>query len=307
MQKFLPAGSLSLEVQPNSDGTPRHIVIPENISIEATIIRKFWPSTQTARFRIYNLGEETRRAIFWDPFNWTLPEAPLARAIQFRAGYGSFTPLIFNGQIQAAYSQKEGNTEVVTVIEAFDGGLSFVNGFTSATVAGGTTSSQIISQLGAPGSLPGVTSDAIVGDFPETNSRGEVLFGNTWDLILQKSGGNATIDNGQVKALKPNEAISANQILLVSSATGLLGSPRRTGTMVEWDMIFEPQLSLAQLVNIQSLINPQFNGINKIMGFTHQVMISKAVDGQRMTTANFLWFPNGTSSSSIPGISVANP
>lgn len=302
MIKFLPAGSLSLEVQPNPDGTPRKITIPPDVTIEATITRKFWPSTQTARFAIYNLGAETRRAIYKDAFDWTQ-----LRAIQFKAGYGDFTPLIFNGQIQQAYSQKEGNTEIATIIDAFDGGLSFVNGHTSQTVAGGATASEVISQLGAVGTLPGVTQDPIVGNFPTTNQRGEVLFGNTWDIIQEKSGGNATIDNGQVKALNPNEAIAVDEVLLVSSATGLLGSPRRSGTMVEWDMLFEPRLSLAQIVDLESAINPQFNGVNKVMGFTHQITLSRSVEGPRMTSANFLWFPKGVSSSSIPGILVANP
>ena len=62
--------------------------------------------------------------------------------------------------------------------------------------------------------------------------------------------------------------------------------------MVEWDMLFEPRLTLFQIVYLQSAFNPKFNGAYKVMGFSHRGTVSKAVLGDYLTTARFL-FGNG--------------
>jgi hypothetical protein len=298
MPKFLPNGKLSLEVQPNADGSPNNLTIPAGMAIRFTITRKALSSTQTGEFRIYGLDDATRNAIYKDRFDWTQ-----FRSIQFSAGYANFTPLIFNGTILQAYSEKEGDENVVTVIEAFDGGFPITNGFTSQTVGPGTTAADVISFLGAD--LPGITSAPIVGSFPVANSRGEVLFGNTWGIIQEKSGGNATIDNGQVKALNPNEALSTTSIPLVSSQTGLIGVPRRSGTLVEFDMVFEPRMALFQLVDLESTFNPQFNGPHKIMGFEHRGAIGLSESGPNITRGTFIFFKNPSASPESSAILVS--
>ena len=299
MAKFLPQGTLSLEVAPNPDGTPNHLTIPQGLTIKFSVVRKALASTQTAQFRVYNLGEVTRESIFKDRYDWTQ-----FRSIQFRAGYTNFTPLIFNGTIIQAYSEKEGTTDVVTVIDAFDGGFPMTNGFTAITVGSGTTAAEIITQLGSQ--IPGVTGNPIVGNFPVANSRGEVLFGNTWGIIQEKSGYQATIDNGQVKALNQNEALSSTQIPLVSATTGLIGVPKRSGVLVDFDMVFEPRMNLFQLVDLQSRFNPQFNGPHKIIGFEHRGAISQSHSVPNVTSGSFIFFKNPVPSTDLPGIVLAS-
>jgi hypothetical protein len=281
------------------------LTIPEGLTIEFRISRQCLASTQTAEFRVYNLGPADRDAIFKDQFDWTQ-----FRAIQFFAGYDGFMPQIFNGTIFSAYSEKH-KEDVVTIINAFDGGFPMTNGWTNApSNAGGLngqTASDVINQLATPGSgfMPGLLGPPVVGNFPVTNLRGEVLFGNTWGLIRQKSGGNCTISDGIVYALNPNEGLASGEIQdittivsanpnipVISSDTGLLGAPRRSGVMVEWDMLFEPRITLFQIVYIQSTFNPRFNGTYKVMGFEHRGTVSPAVLGDYETTARFL-FGNG--------------
>lgn len=286
--KFGITGTLSLETQADAAGKSQNLTIPQECTIEFSISRQSLTSSQQATFVIKGLAPATRDLIFKDQFN-----TADVRAIQFRAGYGTFAPLIFNGQIFWAYSEKsEGAPEVSTIINAWDGGGPQTNGFTSGwgvpnqAVPAGTKASDIINYLGS--SLPGIQGSPIVGTFPQTNLRGEVLFGNTWSLIQQKSGGLGTIDNSQVKVLGLNEAIKG-PIPLIDSDSGLLGAPRRSGYLVEWDTLFEPRLTLFQIVELRSRVNPRFSGAFKVMGFRHHGILSPAVVGDNRTTFSILY------------------
>lgn len=284
--KFGRAASLSLEVQPDASGAARNVTIDPNLTIDFYINRQALSSSQTATFHIFNLSPATRDLIYKDQY-----DISVFRAVQFRAGYGNFMPLIFNGTIKWAYSDKDAK-DGVTTIEAYDGGFAMTNGFTSGwgvpgqAIPSGTQASEVINFLGK--SLPKISGSPIIGSFPVANKRGEVIFGNTWNLIQQKTGGLATIDNNQVKALNLNEAIDG-PIPEISSDTGLLGSPRRSGYTVEWDMLFEPRLTLFQLVSVKSTFNPRYNGVFKVIGFTHQGIISPSVGGQATTRMKILY------------------
>jgi hypothetical protein len=285
-QKFTRACKLSIETKtqgysPNYDSTTNNnIVIPPEFSIEFEVVRKSAASSQTATFKVYNLGEATRKLIFADKFD----ADKRFRAVQFRAGYFGFTPMIFNGQILQASSKRVG-VDMITTIECLDGGLAMSAGFSATTFAAGTPLNTVLAQLATQ--LPNTAGTPIVGNFDGTSTRGKVVFGNTWNIIRQESQGLAIIDHGQVKILQPNEAI-ASDIPVITSASGLLGSPARSGSMIEFDMLFEPRLSLGQIVQLESTTNALYNGTYKVMGFTHSGMISPSVCGPAKTTVQ-LW------------------
>lgn len=289
-QKFTRACKLSIETTTQAYGpdfdsaTNNNIVIPPEFSIEFEVVRKSAASSQTATFKIYNLGEKTRRLIFADRFD--AQNRP--RAIQFRAGYENFTPLIFNGQIKEASSKRKG-VDMITTIQCYDGGLAMAAGFSAVTVVGGTPLSEVLANLAAQ--MPNTSGKPIVGNFTGSSVRGKVLFGNTWNIIRQESEGLAIIDNGQVKILQPNEAI-ASDIPVITSASGLLGTPARSGALIEFDMLFEPRLTLGQIVQLESTTNNLYNGTYKVLGFTHSGMISPSVCGPAKTSVQ-LWIGNG--------------
>lgn len=293
MEKFNRVYSLKIEVDDGVNTSPlreefranKNIEITLPYTVEFEISRQNLSSAQTGSFRVFGLGEHIRNAIQKDIFQFTQ-----LRAIQFRAGYdspsGKFMPIVFNGTVKTAYSWREGTTWI-TEIEAYDGGWQMANGFNvSLNQAPGATAAQTIAQLSRL--LPYQAGNPIVGSFPTTNKRGEVLFGNIWDLILQKSNGLAVIDNGQVKALNFQEVIQG-EIPIITSETGLLGSPKRTTSTLEFEMIFEPRLTLGQVVELQSKTNPRFNRKWKIIGFEHRGTISPSVAGDCITSVR-LWF-----------------
>jgi hypothetical protein len=294
---------LQVEVNPKATGdgitmdAQDTLTIPPDLTIEFDITRTFQASTQTATFRILNLGLETRNLLQRDPF-----ATGDFRAIQFRAGYEDFPlALCFNGMVQKATSFRRG-TELVTEITAYDGGLAAANGFTAKTIGSSMGIGQLIAELAKD--LPRTRQDPIIGTFTKSTMRGTVLFGNTWSLIVQAANDElklATIDNNRLVTLGREEALAA-PIQLIDSSTGLLGTPRRTDTSLEFSMLFEPHIILGQVLQLQSRINEVYNGTYKVAGFTHRGTISPVVSGECIT--NVLLFVGVPELQIITGRSV---
>lgn len=290
--KFIPAYALAIETAAGSLGEIGGLIpsfaLPSNVTIglpftlEFEIKRATLASSQTATFRIYNLGAKTRDLLQKDWFN--LADV---RAIQFHAGYQGESPtLVFNGTIKSAQSyRRPGGVDFVTEIEAFDGGAAMANGYSLRTIAGGTQYSDIIKQLARD--LPNIAKSAFVGAIPGATKRGSTFAGNTWAYIFQLTGGLATIDNGQLKILNQNE-VAASSVPSITSESGLLGTPQRFLNMMKVSLMFEPKFTIGQLVNLDSKSLPKFNGAYKVVGINHRGMISEARDGERRTDLT-LW------------------
>jgi hypothetical protein len=58
--------------------------------------------------------------------------------------------------------------------------------------------------------------------------------------------------------------------------------------MLDFEMLFEPRLTIGQTVQLKSDTNRIFNGIYKVMGFEHSGTISDAVAGPCKTSVS-LW------------------
>lgn len=300
--KFLPSYRLSVEVSTDNlpvgseDSVPSaaNVTVALPFSCEFEINRASASSSQTGTFRLFNLAKETRDQIQKDWFN-----VADIRALQFAAGYEKEAlPVLFNGTVKQAQSYRQG-VNMITEIQGWDGASAMANGYSLRSVMGGAVFSDLIKNLASD--LPGL-GQAIVGQFTKKTSRGAVFAGNTWNYILQLSDGLAIIDNNQLKVLNQNEVIHA-EIPVITSSSGLLESPRRFNAMIQVPIIFEPRLTVGQIVQLNSTTNPIYNGAYKVMGFVHRGMISPTIDGERRTTVT-LWdglkrggsfvYPDGT-------------
>lgn len=283
--KFDRRYTLKVETQPrtpgsNTPGDAAFATIELPFTCEFMITRNLLASANTATFRILNLAERSRNKIYKDQYN--LLEY---RAIQFWAGYSDQPPMIFNGNVKQAWTYRPcGGKDIITKIEAYEGMYAMSNGFSSQTIAGGQSYAQILQSLN--NDLPYLDSPTI-GNVAGNTRRGAVLFGNTWKLIQQYSKGQATIDNNKLLVLQPNECI-AGDITVINSSTGLLGTPYRANAMVEFEMLFTPQLKIGQIIKLESEVNKLFNGFYKVVGFQHSGVISPSVAGNARTVVQ-LW------------------
>jgi hypothetical protein len=288
--KFNRTYSLKLE---SADGN--NVTIEPPYTIEFAVRRENLATSQSATITIYNLSEIHRNQIYKDRFNTTL-----MRAIQLRAGYQGNTPLIFNGTIFSAASERIG-TDFKTTIECMDGAYAIQNAFSNVSIGTGQAFGEIIATLNKDLAAVGLKGDPIIGTYPGSTRRGSVYLGNTWNYLLQLTGRTCTIDNGQLKALNDNEVVST-EIPLITSASGLLGSPKRENTMITFRMLFEPRLTLGQVIQLDSTSNSLFNGTYKVVGFTHNAVISPVKAGEAVTRVS-LW--KGTEAfKTVPGAVV---
>lgn len=279
------------------------VTIEPNFTIEFTIRREMLATAQTASFKIYNLAQATRDVIYKDWFN-----GAYYTGIEFKAGYlNQFMPVIFNGTVRQAYSKRVSRTNIVTEIEAYDGGFAQANSYSNFNLQPGTNLTDLINRLNQD--LVKVAPTPIVGNLPAlANQRAIVCVGPTYNIIqkILPVNVNATIDNNQLKVLGINDGFKVNEeIFVISSETGLLDIPERQGNFIACKMLFEPRLTIGQLVWLVSADIPKYNGIYPVQGITHEGIISPSVNGPLVTTVNLFLGPNGekTLSGGAQGIS----
>lgn len=277
MSKFLRKFQLTVSTR---DG--EQILIGTPLTCSFNVIRHNLSAASNANIKIFNLSLPTRDRIYKNSF--TDPEVYLS--VELRAGYENIMPVIFRGNILEARSyRQEGSTDFITEIDAYDGGFDLAHGDSNFSVAAGTTREDAILRLCQD--MPHCKIGAI-GSFPGTYSRQRVFSGKTRQLLADETGGNYFIDNEHIYCLKDSEAIEG-EILLVSSETGLLGSPTRNELFVLAEMIFEPRIKIGQAIELVSTDYPSLNQVYKVIGVQHAGTISDAVGGKLKTTIRMLY------------------
>lgn len=258
------------------DGTLLRVTRP--FTVEFDIHRNSLSSANVASIRVYNLSPNNRGQIRKDQFDFGD-----LRSITFAAGYGDNLSLAFKGNISQAWSVREG-TNMVTQIESYDGGYAYINAVTNDQFPKDTPQSSILDSLVK--NLPGVSVGAI-GSYEGQISRGNSYNGSTTDILNQITGGGFFIDNGKANCLNDDECLEGD-IPLVNAQSGLLGTPVKESTYINFDMLFEPSLRVGQLIELQTLTSDNFNGTHKVLSLKHHGMISEAVCGVAITSVGLL-------------------
>lgn len=264
-----------------SIGTTVEIGLP--FTIEFDITRTTLTSANVCQVRVYNLSKINRNLIRKN--STALNDY---RAIELRAGYGvGLLPTIFTGNISQAWSVREGTT-FVTQIECYDGGFAYVNGQTNLQFPAGVTQDTVIRTLAS--TLPNVTVGAIGPNFTTPLARGNSYAGNTMSLLGELTGGGAFIDKGKLNVLGTTEYIAGvGGTLLITPASGLLGTPVLEVSIAHFDMIFEPTMDVGCSASVAGFTEANFNGLYKITAVKHRGMISGAVCGTVVTTGEFFF------------------
>jgi hypothetical protein len=247
-------------------------------TIEFDITRSTLSSTNTSTIKVYNMSKSRRSKVYKDQYAYDK-----YKAIELRAGYGDVMPTVFKGNITRAFSSREG-TAMITTIESLDGGFGFVNGRVNKSFSKGFSNNSILDEIIS--SLPGIKKGKI-GSFPGALRRGNALNGPSIDLADALSGGKFFVDNEKGFFLNDDE-YTLGDINLITSTTGLLGTPKREESMLHFDMIFEPRLLVGQGIQLQSSTVENFNGFFKVVSIKHRGMISESVCGSAITSVG-LW------------------
>lgn len=251
------------------------LLIAPPFTMEFNINRNILSSANTATIRLFNLSQKTQLLIYKDRYDYAT-----LKGIVLRAGYKGDLSTIFAGNIVAAHTERQG-TNMITTIEAEDGGWFFANGRTNKTFPKGTPVKAILNSFFQ--SLPGAVKNGVVGNYTDVTTRSTSLSGPLPQVLKQLAKDGFFVDNGKAFALQDDEGIIGN-IQLITAATGLLDTPVREQQYLRVNILFEPKVMIGQIVVLaSSTVNPIFNGTCKIVAIKHQGVISEAVGGQTTT------------------------
>jgi hypothetical protein len=280
-RKFIRNYQVSIQVV-DDESQPRLLIQPP-FTIEFEINKEYMSSSGSGTFRIYNLKQLSRKQIRRN-YNDYLKQ----RNMVFKAGYGDSTPVVFNGAIQHAYDTREGTNDI-TQIEATDWSYAFIS--PDADYAGsattGMTQKQLLQNV-INTSLPGIKLGQIGAGYDQKFMRDTPVSGSSKDILQQYTGGSGTsgffIDNGVANIVGQTEALAAQGIDTIDTNTGLLNRPLQEANILHFDMLFEPRLLMAQIINLVSVTEPQLSGQYKVVSIHHHGMISDAVCGDAITS-----------------------
>ena len=248
------------------------ITIKPPFSAKIYINRNTLASANKGKVTLYNLAPTTRNAIFKDKYSITE-----YWQIKIQAGYEKLTT-IFQGNLYESISYKQG-TEWITQIDAFDGMSAIQNGYTSQSVAADTPKQNIIQSI--IGDMPNIIAGSIGGNTEETTERGQVLMGQSSELLADQTDGKYFIDGEVVNVLTDDEVIQGSVILLDEEQ--LFATPKIRDTFLDCDILFLPEAQPGLICEVRSK-ESRFNGQYKIMGFSHDITIFSSQAGKAKTT-----------------------
>lgn len=272
------------------------IEIENPFTLVFNIKRRAMASVNTANFQIYNLSQTTRNQLYKDYTNLLC-----LRRVTLRAGYESLGPLpiIFDGNIKWCTSYRnQGQTNFITEMEAFDWSFPVVNAHTTCSFSGSVRKQEVVDKLikdlTAMGTDEHHVSRGFVHQYNDESNRpltqyNRSLSGYSWDLLKDETQDSCFIDNGIINILD-NDDCFAGSFNQISAETGLLGSPKRSETYVNAEMLFEPSLVVGQKVSLLTTSQKMFNGDYKIYGINHFGMISDAVSGKCQSNVSLFSF-----------------
>lgn len=272
-----------LTVQVDADAKD-YIDITMPLTLSFHIQRNINATANTANITVLNLNKDTRSKVFLDNY-----KTMYYKGIELRAGYGDkkeTLPLIFKGNIQTAFSKRNG-VDYETTIQALDGGFAYINSSSSRQFPKGTTDRQALVALSSDlwSNDPKKNCHVALGKIGHFNlpiTRGNTIDGNTLDYFSTYSDNHFFIDLEKINCLLDDEGFEGS-IKVIDASCGLLGSPLRQESFLTFEMIFEPRLQIGQFVELKSMTEDNYNGVYKVLGIEHSGIISDAQSGQCKT------------------------
>jgi hypothetical protein len=260
-------------------------------------------SAQSASLRIFNLSQDTRKALYKD---WNVNIGLYSkRMVSFMAGYGDTLSQVLYGNIKEAKSfRDEGSPNYITEIDVLDWSFAMVNSKSEWTMNSpkyalplnrSTVVKRLVEDLVKN---TGVTEGAI--DYKGLDVGGPVWSraytpfpANTWDCLKNETTEHCFIDNGVVHCLLDDSCIAGDSFR-IDSSSGLLSTPKKSGSFLKLEIMFEPSIQLGQLIHLVSSSEPYYSGDYRVIGVSHSGIISGAVGGKYKTfltldTATLTW------------------
>ena len=160
---------------------------------------------------------------------------------------------IFDGKITWPSRSKESNVDYVLTLMAIDGDDPLNLNYISKTVGKGLNQRQILETVSKDSETKIPTNVISDNLSPQRLPRGKGFFGSPRDYIRDVCRGNAAsyyIEDGQLNTYRLQD-VPANEAMVVTPQTGLIGMPSQTQYGVDFKMLLNPAVKLQTMIKIQ--------------------------------------------------------
>ena len=195
----------------------------------------------TAEIRVYNLAPDTAKQIRKE-----------FKRVVLQAGYESNYGVIFDGNIKQVRMGRENGTDSYIDIAAGDGDDAYNYAVVNTTLAAGAKQSDQINAAAGSMTSKGVGKGFIADTGSASLPRGKVMYGNARDYLRQSaeaSGTSWSVQDGKLQVVSLTSVLP-NQAVLLTSKTGLVGTPEQTNDGIKAKCLLNPMLKIGVRVKI---------------------------------------------------------
>lgn len=213
----------------SSDNIARTI---RDLRIQFEITKSVIGFPNLAKIDIYNAAPDTIDAL----------QSEFTQIV-LNAGYEGNVKLLFKGQVRNSFPSRKDVDNIITVY-AGDGQRDWENTYFNKTFAANVTANSVIKDIIE--SFENLDVGALEG-LPQSADkiRGQSLSGSSADLLdefAKEYGFVWSIQDGEIITTPINAPLSGREAVVITAATGMIGSPTITYLGVEVKTLLNPQL-----------------------------------------------------------------
>jgi hypothetical protein len=214
-----------------------------DLRIRFSVRRGDLKTPNSADIRVYNVSDQTAQRA----------QKEFERIV-LQAGYAGNFGVIFDGTIKQVRRGRESQTDTYIDITAADGDSAYNFAVMSASLAAGSTPDDhlqaALKSMESRGITMGEGSALSANKLP----RGKVMFGMTRDYLdtLGKTQDLSwSFQDGKL-TLIPNTAYLPGEVVVVNSATGMVGLPEQTQNGITVKMLLNPSVKVGRRLQINN-------------------------------------------------------
>lgn len=239
-------------------GNSKESLVYNNLRITFDVTKTINSEPNSGEVSIYNLNQTNRNLITSKHYN----------QVELYVSYREDDlRMIFKGDIITVTNIQSG-LDIITKLKCSDGYFAYTEKTIIKTLSSGQSDSDVINEsLNSFGIQKGnidLPNDKVL-------PRGRVFMCDTREAVSKVARNNNadwSIQDNQLVIVPKNKAIRNDEGFVISSKTGMIGSPQKTNQGLEVTTLCNPHYRIGSLIKIESKI-AEYNGDYKIQSIQH--------------------------------------
>ncbi len=252
-----------------------------NLRIKFSVKQSDAQTPNTADIRVYNLSSETALAIYANLSPNYQASNPVRGKVILQAGYESNYGVIFQGNIKQVIIGRESATDTFVDLVCGDGDRAYNFAVVNTTLAKGSGPADQVAAAVTTTTPKGVTLGH-ASTLPITRlPRGKVMYGNARNYlrdVAQSTNHVWSIQNEQITFI-PSKSYLPGERVILTSKTGLVGTPQQTTEGVNVKCLLNPKLRIGGLIDINEASVADFKMNFEVKGSIANLPAPLSADG----------------------------